>query len=109
MIKKYHQVYSGVFFKLVDALAKMPDIDGRRVLDNTVVLWSGEIAEGGHDLHDCKWVLAGGAGGTIRTGRWVNCNHAPHQNLYVSLGKRLGLDINTFGNPATCTGELTVL
>jgi hypothetical protein len=109
VIRKYHKVYAAAFYKIVDALAKMPDVDGKRVLDNTVVLWGGEIALGSHDLHGCKWVLAGSAGGAIRTGRWVQCNHAPHQNLYVSLGQACGLDLTTFGNPATCTGKLSVL
>lgn len=109
MIKKYHLVYTNAFLKVIDSLAKMPDVDGKRVLDNTVVLWSGEIAEGGHNLRDCKWVLAGNAGGKIRTGRWVKCGHAPHQNLYVSLGQALGLNLSTFGNPATCTGKLPML
>lgn len=106
MAVKWHLNSTNVMLKLLDALAATPDVDGKRLLDNTAVLWSGEIANGGHATDDCKWLLAGGAGGAIRTGRWLKCNGAPHQNMYVSLGQAMGLDITTFGNPETCTGKL---
>lgn len=113
VIRKYHRVYAGVFAKLLDALAGMPDSDGKRVLDDTVVLWAGEIALGSHDLHDCHWLLAGGAGGAIRTGRWLrfgaNGAKRPPHNLMVSLANAMGVNITTFGNPAACTGPLAGL
>ncbi len=109
MMKKYHLVYANVFARIVKALADMPDVDGKRLLDNSVVLWAGEIAEGGHNVHNLKWVLAGGAGGAIRTGRWLKCKNAPHSNLFVSLANAVGVKIATFGNPATCTGPLAGL
>jgi hypothetical protein len=103
-----------VFTKLLDALANMPDVDGRRLLDNTVVLWAGELALGSHDLHNCHWLLAGSAGGAIRTGRWLKfgangAKRPPHSNLMVSLANAMGLPITTFGNPAACTGPLAGL
>ena len=33
----------------------------------------------------------------------------PHNNLYVSLANAMGIDIDTFGNPAVCTGPLAGL
>lgn len=108
VIRKYHLVYAGIFNKLLTALT-MTDVDGKRLLDNTIVLWAGEIALGSHALTDLKWMLAGNGGGAIRTGRWVKCGRAPHQNLFVSLARAMGVQIDTFGERTTCTGPLSVL
>ncbi len=106
MMKKYHLAYATAFARLVKGLADMPDVDGKRLLDNTVVLWAGEVAEGNHDVHDLKWLLAGSAGGKIGTGRWLKCKNASHADLFVSLANVMGVGLTTFGNPATCTGKL---
>lgn len=92
--------------KLLDAMAAMPDVDGKRLLDNSLVFWNNELAEGGHTSDNLKWLVAGGANLGVRPGRWLKCNGAPHTNAYVSIGRALGLDINTFGDPRTCTGPL---
>ncbi len=108
VMRKYHLVYAQVFNKLLTALS-MPDVDGKRLLDNTIVLWAGEIALGSHSLNNLRWILAGSGGGAIRTGRWVKCGGAPHQNLFVSLARAMDVPIDTFGDPRTCTGPLAML
>lgn len=105
VIRKYHLVYANVFQKLLTALT-MTDVDGKRLLDNTIVLWAGEIAKGSHAYNDFKWMLAGSGGGAIRTGRWLKCNGAPHQNLFVTLARAMGVQIDKFGEPSTSTGAL---
>jgi hypothetical protein len=54
-------------------------------------------------------VLAGGAGGALQTGRFMQYNKIPHNNLCVSLINMMGGAATTFGNPAYCTGALTGL
>lgn len=105
MVRKYHLIYANIFQKLLTALT-MPDVDGKRMLDNTIVLWAGEIAKGSHAYTDNKWILAGSGGGAIRTGRWLKCNGAPHQNLFVTLARSMGVQIDKFGEPSTSTGAL---
>ena len=106
MIAAYQKQNTMVFKKLLDGLAGITDVDGKRLLDNTAVLWSNELGDGDHRTEDCKWLLAGNAGGAIKTGRWLKYNNAPHQNVYVSLGQAMGLDINNFGDARSCTGKL---
>jgi len=55
-------------------------------------------------------VIAGGGGGALRSGRFVTYSpRQPHNNLLVSLANAMGTNINTFGNPAYCTGPLSNL
>ncbi|MBC7658542.1 MAG: hypothetical protein H7249_02450, partial [Chitinophagaceae bacterium] len=54
--------------------------------------------------------LAGGAGGALKMGRYLNYKGLPHNNLLVSLANAMGLsDIKTFGIPGVCTGPLANL
>lgn len=106
MCKAFHMQSSGAMKKILDVMAAMPDADGKRLLDNSLVFWNNELAEGGHTTNNLKWLVAGGSNLGVRTGRWLKCNGAPHSNAYVSIGRALGLDINSFGDPRSCTGPL---
>lgn len=80
------------------------------LLDNTVVLWGNELARGNaHSRRDMPLLLAGSAGGALQTGRWLQYGGAYHNDLLVSLCRAMEVDVNSFGNPAYCTGPLVGL
>ncbi len=108
--KVYYKTYTRAYRDLLKSLAGATDIDGKRVLDNSTVLWAGEISDASHSYTDMKWILAGGLGGQFRTGRWLQCGNAPHQNLFVSLAQTMGVpNVSSFGRPQSCTGPLAGL
>lgn len=80
------------------------------VLDNTVVFWGSEIGESTtHDLTRMPYVLAGGGGGVLNTGRVLDFTSSPRDNnqLLVSLAHIMGADeITQFGDPSGATGPL---
>jgi hypothetical protein len=96
------------FAYLVQKLADTDEADGTgKMLDNSVVLWAKEM--GDSRLHTCKgvpFVLAGGASGQWKTGRYLKTAGESHARLLVSLCQAMGLDIDSFGNPAAGTGPL---
>ena len=73
--------------------------------------WMNELAKGNvHSHNPLPVVIAGKCGGVLRTGRYLTYpNGVPHNNLLVSIANAMGTNINTFGNPAYCTGPLTNL
>ncbi len=76
------------------------------MLDNTLVLWTSEISVGNtHSQTDMPFVLAGRAGG-LRTGRFLQYDHASHNDLLVSVLNAMGVEETTFGLPAFCHGPL---
>jgi Protein of unknown function (DUF1552) len=95
---------------LLTALAAVPEPTASgmgTMLDNTVVVWCNELAKGNIHSHAPQpFVLAGGAGGALQTGRFLQFNKVPHNNLLVSLINLMGGTATTFGNPAYCTGPL---
>ena len=62
--------YVGKMVRLTEALRSTVDVDGRSVLDNTVIVLTGEVGSGTHDRRDKLHVLIGGGGG-LRGGRWL--------------------------------------
>ena len=81
------------------------------MLDNTLVLWCNELSRGNVHSHDhMPFVLAGGAGGALRTGRFLSYGKSvSHNNLLVSCMNLMGVPGTTFGDPAFCTGPLANL
>lgn len=101
--------YAEQFAYIVERLALVPEGDGT-MLDNTLVLWGQEISRGNsHSLEDMPFILAGGAGGALRTGRYLRYDSVPHNNLLVSVLNALDIDDVSFGDPRFCTGPLTGL
>ncbi len=89
---------------LLDGLAAVPEGDGT-LLDNTLVLWGMEIGRGNsHSLKDIPFVLAGRAGGRLRTGRYLRYDGKPHNDLLVSVLHLLGIEQSTFGDARFCSG-----
>jgi hypothetical protein len=93
---------------MLDYLAMTKEADGSSMLDNTVLLWGNELGVGNtHDYKNIPWVLAGGAGGAVKSGRYLQYPNVPHNNLLVSVCNAMGFsDVTTFGIPGVCTGPL---
>jgi hypothetical protein len=98
---------------LMTALAAVPEPTANgmgTMLDNTVIVWCNELSKGNVHSHSPQpFVLAGGAGGALQTGRFLQFDQTPHNNLLVSLVNMMGGNLTTYGNPAYCTGPLAGL
>jgi hypothetical protein len=103
--------YAGQLNYLINSLKNAKEADGSSMLDNTLVVWVNELARGNAHSHDhMPFVLAGGAGGALRTGRFLSFpKSVPHNNMLVSCLNLMGLPDTTFGDPAFCTGPLAGL
>jgi hypothetical protein len=93
-------------------LDSYPEGEGT-LLDNTLVLWGTEIGESTqHDLQLMPYVLAGRAGGKIRTGRYLDYSNARKDSnqLLVSMAHAMGADdLTAFGDASGGTGPLAGL
>jgi hypothetical protein len=102
--------YAEKFASLVTKLKAYPEGAGT-LFDNCLLLWCNELAKGNlHSRIDAPYVLAGSAGGALRTGRFLEyAGDVPHNNLLVSILNTFGLSDTTFGRPEWCTGPLSGL
>jgi hypothetical protein len=54
-----------------------------------------------HNKTNMPFMLAGGDGKTMRTGRWIKCGGIPHNKLLTSI-------LNLFGDTRTSFGDSKV-
>jgi hypothetical protein len=103
------------FVYLIEKMENTPD-EGGSLLDNSVVVLCSELGDSNlHDHDRVPFVLAGGAGGAIRTGRYLNYQgkhngkNEPHTKLLVSVANAVGAGIDSFGYTGEGTGGLSGL
>ena len=72
----------------------------RTLLDNSMILFGSSIGDGNrHDPNNLPIILAGSAGGRIKSGQHiVNEKETPLCNLYVSMLDRMGTPVQSFGD-----------
>ena len=64
--------YVSQFARFLDKLGKHKDIDGKSLLDNSMIVYGSGNADGNRHTHDnLPLLLAGGGGGTLSPGRYV--------------------------------------
>lgn len=102
---------------LVDDLAGRMESDGQRLLDHTVVLFCGQLANGAHRTDDLPWFTVGNWNGFLSTDRYVGFERRrdgrvnrdlgrSHNDLLLTLAEGMGHPMETIGNPEACTGPI---
>lgn len=97
---------------MLERLDSYQEGDGT-LLDNTLVLWATEIGESTqHALTTMPYVLAGGASGRIRPGRFIDYGSREKDNnqMLVSIAHAMGVDdLTQFGDSSGAAGPLANL
>jgi hypothetical protein len=99
--RQIHAWYTQLFAEM---LTRMKQIDegGSSLLDNSLILYTSYMSNGGHGLEDYPALLAGRAGGALKPGRHlVYDKQAPFANLYVEMLNLMGLETRSFGDALT--------
>jgi hypothetical protein len=101
--RDYGQVHiwrAELFRDLVARLKAIPDEEGTTLFDNTLLAWISEMGDGSHNHRFLPWVLAGRAGGQLKTGRALRLD-APHTNALISIAALMGVSLPSFGLDGT--------
>jgi hypothetical protein len=106
MLVKINQWYATQVAQLITSLKAVKE-NGGTMFDNTLLLWCNELGKGNNHSHtDIPIMLAGSAGGYLKTGQAVRMPAATPQNrLHLSMAHAMGLSsVATFGNAKFCAG-----
>jgi Protein of unknown function (DUF1552) len=80
------------------------------LLDNTLVVWGRELGSTAHRMERVPFIMAGKAGGALRTGRFLSYDKQEHAKLLVTIAQLMGLSTtNMVGNRQTSAGPLAGL
>lgn len=92
---------------LLEKLRSIPEGDGT-LLDHAMVAYGSGNSDGNAHNHDnLPIVVAGGACGTIKTGRHIRyANETPLNNLWVSMLNRMEVDIAKLGDSTGALPDL---
>jgi hypothetical protein len=102
--------YATQFAYLLKGLDAVVESDGTTLLDNSMVIWINELSKGNvHSHQPLPIVIAGKLGGALNTGRVLSFSpQQPHNNFLVTVANLMGTNITAFGDPAFCTGPLSL-
>lgn len=92
--------YAQQFARFLEKLRNTPDVDGKSLLDNSMIVYGSGNADGNRHSHDnLPIILAGGGGGTLNQGRFTTHGAVPTSNLFLSLADRMGVPtLERFGD-----------
>ena len=85
---------------LLDKLKNTPDVDGKSLLHNSMIVYGGCISDGDrHNHDDLPIVVAGNAGGAFTPGRHVDLGESvPLSNLYLRMLDEFGVKEKRIGD-----------
>jgi hypothetical protein len=97
--------YSEQFAKFLTKLDNTMDVDGNSILHNSRIVYGSGNADGNRHTHEnLPVILAGGGGGLLTPGRYVQHGGQPMSNLFLTLADQVGVtDLERFGDS---TGRL---
>jgi hypothetical protein len=97
--------YAERFARFLQNMEQIRDVDGNSLLHNSRILYGSGNADGNRHSHDnLPIILAGGGGGMLTPGRYVQHGSKPLSNLFLNLADQVGVDgLERFGDS---TGRL---
>lgn len=99
--RQIHTFYTEMFAEMCLRM-KQIDEGGSSLLDNTMLLYTSYMADGGHGRENYPALLVGRAGGTLRPGRQIDFkDKTPMANLYIEMLNRMGVPTTEFGDSHT--------
>ena len=113
-LASYYELHAREFASLIDAFKSVPEGNGT-MLDNSLLIWIPELANGWHRFWNVMTIMAGGLAGSFKTGRYIKyAESSPnprgergsgeevalgpaYNKLYVSIMQAMGVGRDSIG------------
>jgi len=110
------KIFAAIFKRFLDKLAGYTGPSGGSLLDDSVVLWTNDLANGPpHSYSNVPQVLAGGASGFLRTGQYIDAGGVTHNKFLNTLINAVGIRnddasyYDSFGDPSLAPGVIDAM
>jgi hypothetical protein len=99
-VAKIDRFYIERLAKFLGTLQATRDIDGRSLLENSMIVYGSGIADANRHTHDnLPFILAGHGGGVLQPCQYVDAGGVPMSNLFLTLADRMGVTgLESFGD-----------
>ncbi len=95
MIEKVAEIdlwYMRQLGKFLEKMEQTKDVDGKSLLHNSMIVYGSGNSDANRHTHvNLPVLLAGGGGGTLNPGRFVQSGGVPMSNLLLSMADRMGV------------------
>jgi len=110
------KIFAGVFKRFLDRLDAYLGPSGGTLLDDSLVLWTNDLANGPpHSYSNIPQVMAGGAGGFLKTGQYIDAGNVTHNKLLNTIINAVGIRngdgslYDSFGDPSLQKGVIAAM
>jgi hypothetical protein len=110
------KLFAGVFKRFLDKLDGYLGPSGGTLLDDSVVLWTNDLANGPpHSYSNIPNVLAGGAGGFLKTGQYIDAGNVTHNKFLNTIINAVGIRnadgsyYDSFGDASLAKGVIPAM
>ncbi|MFC0016995.1 DUF1552 domain-containing protein [Roseibacillus persicicus] len=99
-IAKIDLFYTQQLAYFLEKASQKKDLDGKSILDNSMILYGSGIADGNRHAHnDLPIIMAGGGGGSLTPGKDIKLqSDTPITNLYLRMLHEMGVPSERFGD-----------
>ena len=93
---------------VIRRMKETKESDGSSMLDNSVISYGAGLGDGStHQYYDLPMVVAGGAQGQIKQGRFIRLKSGTlNSNLWLTYAQLMGLDIDSFADSTGVINDL---
>jgi hypothetical protein len=110
------KLFAGVFKRFLDRMSAYLGPSGGTLLDDSIVLWTNDLANGPpHSYSNIPQVMAGGAGGFLKTGQYIDAGNVTHNKLLNTIINAVGIRnaddsyYDSFGDPSLQKGVIAAM
>jgi hypothetical protein len=93
---------------VIRRMKEIKESDGSSMLDNSVISYGAGLGDGStHQYYDLPMVVAGGAQGQIKQGRFIRLKSGTlNSNLWLTYAQLMGLNIDSFADSTGVINDL---
>ncbi|MGB1925367.1 MAG: DUF1552 domain-containing protein [Rubripirellula sp.] len=96
------------FAYLMKRLKEIPEVDGSRMMDNSLVAFGAGLGDGAtHQYYDLPMMITGRAQGQVKQGRFIKMPSGTlNSNLWLTIARLMGLEIDSYADSTGTISEI---
>lgn len=93
---------------LIQRMKSIQESDGSTMLDNSLITYGAGLGDGStHQYYDLPMIVAGGAQGQIKQGRFIKVKSGTlNSNLWLTMAQLMGLEIDSYADSTGVISDL---